>query len=301
MNLNNFESYIDKKILARGLDYYENDYISSIEEVDENVYEAEVEGTDLYLVDVELDDQGNIIKTKCDCPYDFGEYCKHQVAVFLALRNIVNKTPAELPHKPAFTKKGQRADIRKLLSNRTKGELVEFLCHIASENKEIKQQIELNFGAGNEEDEINRCIKLIHTYIRKNSDRWGFVHYGNTDEAVKGAGMVLDKARKACSQNKTMHSLELALCVTHEMIDLLQESDDSDGVIGSIITEGFGLIDDIIDDEDLSPEHKKSLFNKLIEEAANERYDGWSDWRLELLEKCSMLADNPQLRKWKTT
>lgn len=42
MNLNNFESYIDKKILARGYDYYENDYVISVEETEDNVYEAEV-------------------------------------------------------------------------------------------------------------------------------------------------------------------------------------------------------------------------------------------------------------------
>jgi len=30
MNLNNFENYIEKKILARGYDYYENNYVTSV-------------------------------------------------------------------------------------------------------------------------------------------------------------------------------------------------------------------------------------------------------------------------------
>lgn len=68
MNLSNFESYIDRIIFARGYDYYENDYVVSIEETDDNVYEAEVEGTELYTVEVELDDEANIIDTQCDCP-----------------------------------------------------------------------------------------------------------------------------------------------------------------------------------------------------------------------------------------
>jgi len=29
MNLHNFENYIEKKILARGYDYYENNYVTS--------------------------------------------------------------------------------------------------------------------------------------------------------------------------------------------------------------------------------------------------------------------------------
>lgn len=39
MNLNYFENYIEKKILARGYDYYENNYVTSVEETEENVCE----------------------------------------------------------------------------------------------------------------------------------------------------------------------------------------------------------------------------------------------------------------------
>jgi len=42
MNLNYFENYIEKKILARGYEYYENDYVTSVEEPEDNVFEAEV-------------------------------------------------------------------------------------------------------------------------------------------------------------------------------------------------------------------------------------------------------------------
>lgn len=225
MNLNNFESYIDKKILARGYDYYENDNVMSVKEIDDNVYEAEVEGTELYSVEVELDDKANIVGTQCDCPYDMGEYCKHQVAVFLALRDMKNNIPGGNSHIP------KAPDIEKILSDRTKDELVEFLLDIASEYEEIKQRIELNFDNGNDEDEITKSIALIRTFIRNNSVRHGFVAYRDTDEAVKGAELVLEKARCAFEQNKTMHALDLALCVIHEMIELLQEADDSNGVI----------------------------------------------------------------------
>jgi uncharacterized Zn finger protein len=56
MNLNNFESYIDRIILLRGYDYYENDYVNFVKETENNVYVAEVEGTETYTVDVKLDD-----------------------------------------------------------------------------------------------------------------------------------------------------------------------------------------------------------------------------------------------------
>ena len=54
MNLNDFENGIDKKILARGYDYFENNCVVSIKETDDNKYEMEVAGTELQLVDVDF-------------------------------------------------------------------------------------------------------------------------------------------------------------------------------------------------------------------------------------------------------
>jgi len=292
MNLYNFENYIDRKILSRGYDYYDNGCVSSVEEIADNVYEAEVEGTDLYTVEVKLDDKENIIYTECNCPYDMGKYCKHQAAVFLALRDIKNKTSV----CNNTVKKKKSPDIRKILSDRSKDELVDFLVFIASEYEEIKQRIELDFDIGNQEEEINKSIVLIRTYIKNNSDRCGFVSYGDTHKALKGADMVLEKARNALKQNKLTHAVDLALCVIHEMIYLLNAADDSDGEIGGMIEESFFLINEIIDGKELSPACKESIFDKLLEEASNQRYDGWIDWRVELLENCSKLAYNTHLR-----
>ena len=308
MNLNNFDSCIDKKILTRGIDYYKNNQVISIEETDDNLYEAEVEGSDLYLVEVELDDQDNIVDTQCDCPYDLGEYCKHQAAVFYALRDIKNNSShgnslfctdspdEETLHKSAIPKRRKAPYIEKILTERTKEELVEFLLTIASEYEEIKQRIELNFTDENDEDEISRSITLMRTFIEKKSDRHGFVAYGDTFEAVKGADLVLEKARSALEKNKTMHALELVLCVAHEMINLLQYADDSDGAIGCIVEESFHFIDEIVEDEELSPIDKENIFNKLLKEASDRRYKDWNDWRLELLGSCAVLAGTPVLR-----
>ncbi|MEA4901038.1 hypothetical protein [Desulfitobacterium sp.] len=308
MNLRNFENFMDKKILARGLDYYENECVSSIEERNANEYEAEVEGTDLYIVKVELDDQGNIIHTECDCPYDLCEYCKHQVAVFMVLRDMLNKSvdgkeiEAKGPdasvkiNKIPVMKKVKSTDIKKILSERTKGELVEFLYNLAMEYEEIKQRIELNFDSENDAKELQRCMKLIQTYINKNADRSGFISYSDVYDAVKGAEMVLEKARHAFDQDKIMHSLDLILCVVHEMVDLLQYCDDSDGIVGGVIDESFQQVDELLETEDLGSHGKERIFEKLIEEASNPRYEGWSDWRLDWLDKCSRLVDSQKLR-----
>jgi len=308
MNLNYFENYIEKKILSRGYDYYENNYVTSVEETEENVFKAEVEGTELYTVEVELDDQANIIDTQCDCPYDMGDYCKHQVAAFLAVRDMKNNLSkgnnqisqnsgdSEYVLKSPVPKKRKEPNIEKILSDRTKEELVEFLLDIASEYEEIKRRIELNFDDGNDEAELSKAIALIRTYINNNSDRHGFVAYGDTGEAVRGADLVLEKAHFALEQNKPVHALQLSLCVIQEMMDLLQDADDSGGVIGEVIEESLALIDEMSGDEELKLIHKETMFNKLIEEASQRRYIGWTDWRIDLLESCSELADTSDLR-----
>ena len=120
MNLHNFEVCIDKKILARGYEYYENDCVRSVEETEKNVYVAEVEGGELYTVEVELDAQADIVDSQCDCPYDWGEYCKHQAAVFFALRDLKNNTSenntdAETVHK-SVPRKSKTPHMKKILS-----------------------------------------------------------------------------------------------------------------------------------------------------------------------------------------
>lgn len=308
MNLKNFENYIEKKILARGYDYYENNYVTSVEETEENVFEAEVEGTELYTVEVELDDQANIIDTQCNCPYDMGDYCKHQVAAFLAVREMINNLSkgqdqisqnsgdSESVYKSQDSENRKAPNIEKILSDRTKDELVEFLLDLASEYEEIKRRIELNFDDGNDEAELSKAIALIRTYINNNSDRHGYVAYGDTGEAVRGADLVLEKAHFALEQNKPVHALQLSLCVIQEMMDLLQDADDSDGVIGQVIEESLAFINEMSGNVELQPIHKETMFNKLIEEVSHLRYVGWTDWRIDLIECCSELADTSDLR-----
>ena len=73
MNLQNFENFVAKQILARGLDYYHSDCIASIEEMRTMNLRQQSRG-ELYKVKVDLDEHGNITYTFCDCPYDLGEY-----------------------------------------------------------------------------------------------------------------------------------------------------------------------------------------------------------------------------------
>lgn len=86
MNLKNFEIEVERKIVERGLDYYRNGDVRKVEKVGENEFSAVVFGTEKYGVYIKLNGE-TVIEHECDCPYDYGDVCKHKVAVLYKLRN----------------------------------------------------------------------------------------------------------------------------------------------------------------------------------------------------------------------
>ena len=70
MTINNFEENIDTRLLERGLQYYQEGNILTIEQIEEGLWEAIVSGTEHYEVIVELQDE-RITKSNCSCPFQW--------------------------------------------------------------------------------------------------------------------------------------------------------------------------------------------------------------------------------------
>lgn len=312
MNLADFENYIDDRILRRGWEYYyQYNRIKSITVEDETTYTAVVSGTDDYTVTVKLSDCNEILFSECDCPYDLGPYCKHEAAVFYALREMQNSDPncvktdstIEVPASPAKgTKKSPPAQksphnrFAKILSSQSKDKLVQFLVSLSLEYDEIGHRVEFEFNASNAEQERKNCIKLIRSYIRQHKDRHGFIPYGEVYGAVEGARLVLERAEQAADDGDYERAMDIYLCLLHEMVPLLQSADDSDGIIGGIIDESITALAELADNE-LLGEVSEHFFRRLLEESSNNIYDGWPDWQLNLLEICCALAVTPERRR----
>ena len=86
LTLDNFEQTVELKIVERGFEYFKGGYVSRLEKVGENEFSALVLGTYPYNIFVKLN-QRKIVEYICDCPYDWGDTCKHAVAVFYSLKN----------------------------------------------------------------------------------------------------------------------------------------------------------------------------------------------------------------------
>lgn len=295
MNLDNFEDFIDLNITEKGREYYESNLVINIEELSKSVYKAEVQGTNIYQVLVHLNTENDLISAKCNCAYN-SIYCKHIIAVFYELRDMLNGNITQYRKKTQLSL-DKSADTKQILMERTKEELVEFIVSLTEQYEELSQQILLSFFNGNDGDEIILCKKLIDTYISQNSDKEGFVSYYQSFQAVKGAKIVLGKAKNQLAKNKYYHSVEIVLCVVHELMKLLQYSDDSGWVIDSLVHESLDLIEDILTaNENICSAEKQKLFYKLLEESSNRRYDDRLEYRLNLMEYCVYMAVTPDLQ-----
>jgi uncharacterized Zn finger protein len=144
MNLDDFEWFLDKKILKRGRSYYEEGRIVSLEQIGD-VWKAAVQGGKLYSGKVGVSEDGVRWRSECDCPYgkeiddppwinsdrDIPEsrYCKHQAAVLYALRD---KYEAGEFRKEAIDKE----ELRKFLEKLDKETLIAIIIDLAGRDAE---------------------------------------------------------------------------------------------------------------------------------------------------------------------
>ncbi len=138
MKLKSFESDVENKIVERGLDYYRGSDVKKLEKVSENEFSAVVFGSEKYSIYVKIN--GNaIIEHKCDCPYDWGNVCKHKVAVFYAIRN------------GNFTDTSDK--LNSLLENLHESALRKFVSILLKKDSQFRREFLREFDEDFEEDE----------------------------------------------------------------------------------------------------------------------------------------------------
>ncbi|MCB9118024.1 MAG: SWIM zinc finger family protein [Caldilinea sp.] len=114
---------------SRGKDYYDNGAVLEIARRGALIT-AEVEGSDYapYAITIQLDDAGAIDDAMCSCPYDYSGYCKHIVAVLLAL--LHGDTVEE------------HADLETLIDGLTEAQLRQIILTVGGEQAGFADAIE---------------------------------------------------------------------------------------------------------------------------------------------------------------
>ncbi|MDR1538244.1 MAG: hypothetical protein LBU32_09670 [Clostridiales bacterium] len=275
MNIYNFEDYVDDVILERGWDYFKKGRVLSIENIDgEWVAEISGKGGD-YSVSVTVSASGDIESSCCDCPYDWGGHCKHEVAVFYSLRE----------ENLFATQKG--SDLEEGLSKLDKSELLQILIQKASVDRKFKSHLKkyLETHIDLVKTERNNLRRTISMYAEK-----GFQCYEDMEEAVKGADKALEDLRaKGYSRQRL---IQIYIGSVEELMDMMGLIDDSTGYISGVAEKAIESLSAIAEQDELSHDDFELIFNFSKQSI----FDNWSEWRFEIIDSLLPMCSNPSIR-----
>lgn len=288
VRMENFEMEMDSIILERGRAYFEQGHVEYIKKVDDTHYIVTVVGSDEYCVDIYIDKDGSI-SSSCDCPYDWGDYCKHEVAAFFAVREHFEE--ANLLNSASDVQQGLQQQLKKL----KKEELIELIVAIAEKAPSAHELI--NQKTFQPQDEMGLSKKLIEKYINKAKVR-GFIEWDRTDEAIYGAEMVLEKAAEQRTKGNTVLAIQLSLEVLKQMVKILQYCDDSSGFVGSVIHQAIDFIQDTVEEkyDEMDEVEQLEAYSIIVKAAHSPIFMGWKEWQLDLLRTCIPFTEYPQMR-----
>lgn len=284
LTLQNFETQADPTILQRGKQYYSHQAIAWLEETGDNIWQAEVEGSDTYQVALTLANRSEVEDYSCDCPYD-GDICKHIVAVLFAVR-----AETEKPGSRQQKRKAERNVFENLLQNINLKEYQDFIRQYASKHKDFKTEFELYFAGKDERIDIGKKYRdLIGKLIRKYSDR-GFVDYRATFGLSKEVDKILDSGHGLIAKHNFRDAFTLASIVLKEMLEVISQCDDSAGNIGGTLDSTIQLIADIAMADKAAPDLKEQVFTFLKHELGNKDYFEYGDMGYDLFTVFQNLA-----------
>lgn len=269
MNLNNFHKYISQKIYERGEGYYEYDSISNVEHDYPDTWTAEVEGSDLYSVEIELNDN-EIVSWKCNCPYDYGDICKHVVAVLLYIKDHKAEHPVNIEISPSPAQE-QLAEILKQTGNK---ELTSFLSQYADKHPDFYQALISNLHLKKKASptvdyvkEIQKCFNVRSSYNKYDYFNEGRGISSNLDTYIEKAKSLI---KLSCEEE----ALTILLHIVKKIGDDYEEFDDYNGDLACVCQEASEIIAIMIK-SGLPDNLLEIMVDELSQMIKNSNYDNY--------------------------
>lgn len=289
--LNKFEQHIDRVIVGRGEVYYLDGNIIDFDEISEGVFEAVVGGTYDYVVNVEVK-ENIIVSSNCDCPYDGGPICKHEVAVYFLLRNEIitsSKTgttdgQVNSDHK----KKSIDSQIDEILEKYDLSELKKYLKIKCLENKTFRDVFLDDFRFSQNDVSQEEYQKKISSLIQKLQDWKGYISWRKKDPLIKEIEKILHNAEIDLGDDRFQNGIHACFAVYDELTAISDRQDDFDDYIYDTFCEIFDMLKTY--SVSIIPEEaRKYLFEYCCEKFRDGNYFN-SNWSEEIIEIVANLA-----------
>lgn len=298
--LNQFEQIIDEKILSRGLSYYKKGLVQQLDEVAPNTYEAVVEGTEDYTVQLTINNDV-VTEYVCDCPYDQGPVCKHVAAVlFKLLEEPLQLIPEQNPTKSKSKIKTTTGKKRKtiaeqideMLAKASKEELADLLREEAANNKVFRNHLMMQLEQYNDNISKDFYAKQIKSILRSAKGRYGFVDWQSAEVIGRSIDQLLDASRQAVERKNYQNAIFVCFAVMEELVPALSEIDDSSGMLGDSINYAYNLLHEMGVDAG-SEMIDKQIFDFCVNHFEKRTFKGW-DWHIDALWLAVTVAHTPK-------
>ncbi len=246
----------------RGQEYYAGGAISNTA-IQGHVLTGECEGTSApyYSVRVELD-EGGVVSAYCTCPYEFGGYCKHVVALLLTC----------VHHPKKFI---TRQEPAKLLADLDRDDLLALVTKLVEDRPDLYDTIEAAIAVPSSSDKKKKTRRkpvdvnvyrrqvrnILHSLdgMRASEAYW---HVGGLANELRS---VRDTAMKFLDADDAATALEILLTLADEASDGIEYIDDSNGELGGFMDDLGGSLAEAILSLEMSEVERKKLITRLKE------------------------------------
>jgi uncharacterized Zn finger protein len=216
------EELAGDRYFERGLAYFRHGAVSRLRAGEKEI-SARVRGTRLYAVRLRLD--GRELDWDCTCPLGRdGEFCKHLVATGLAWLAGGNGDADEAP--------SELQTVRAFLDAADKNTLVELLIERAAEDDDFAGQLLLSAQRAG-----HAAPGALKETIRKAFSVSDFVDYDEMRRFASRAMPIPELLRECLKQGDARTAAQLSTEAMTRGVRALEHSDDSDGLLGGILSD----------------------------------------------------------------
>lgn len=222
-------------ILVRGRDYYDFGAVENMQKTEDG-YTAQVEGTDLYDVGIELS-RNAVQDMWCTCPYAAdGSRCKHMAAVLYALEDedLLSDTASVSDDA-----------LYKAISGMSEEKAKNLLLQLGLADLKVRSKI-LSLGAGEETGSRQIGWEMqIAALTRRAADLDGFIDYRHAFAYFTALADFLDENVPFLLDNECPMDAFRLICLVCETA-AKQDADDSDGGLSMLLGTCEAYWDDAI-------------------------------------------------------
>lgn len=275
--MKDWRSLFQKRILERGRDYFYEDAVRELHKTRDG-YEAEVEGSEDYVVEIIMQDE-SIREMYCDCPYaESGLNCKHMAAVLYAIEELQGCMENDL----TVSCLDSTDQLSQIIAEADEKELRAFIIKQAENDRILRQKILLHFTDTIDHSIMDRLHAEAEQIKEEFEDRSGYISYEDAwDFEERLSDFLYENISLLIGKNENMLAFELV----NQVVDLLAtvEIDDSDGIMTSLANQCYEKWTEIL--ERCSPQEEQTMFSWFAKRSSSIQSD---EWMAELIETFMM-------------